>query len=284
MAYDPVRRVTVLFGGLSRNANNTVTYRNDTWTFNGTTWSQVASPTTPPGREGHTLVYDPVRGGVLLIEGSDGALQDFRDVWLFNGSTWTLIVGWAVAPTPNTRGSGAFAYDPVRSEVVLTGGFSQGTTLNDTWVLPSSASAWSSKPVSGPGGRYGATLSWFPPLAASVLVGGETASGGAYVETSFWNGTSWSSTLAVSAGRRSEHCAVTDTVRNRVIVFGGTDPLTGTNRDDTVEYDGATWTTKNLTVKPSARAYASMAWDSVRGRAVLFGGPNLPAETWEYGP
>ena len=45
MAYDPVSGKIIMFGGFDG-----VGYLNDTWTFDGVTWTQVATNTPPPAR------------------------------------------------------------------------------------------------------------------------------------------------------------------------------------------------------------------------------------------
>src|SRR3984957_14455942 len=45
MAYDPVSKKTVLFGGFDGSR-----YLSETWTFNGTTWSRQKTPIAPSPR------------------------------------------------------------------------------------------------------------------------------------------------------------------------------------------------------------------------------------------
>src|SRR5712664_1416793 len=79
MAYDTVRRRSVLFGG-----NDSVNYLADTWEFDGSTWTQlqVASPT---GRYLAPMVFDSARGVAVLTGGTGfGGIQ--TDTWEWNGS------------------------------------------------------------------------------------------------------------------------------------------------------------------------------------------------------
>jgi hypothetical protein len=84
MAYDPARKVTVLFGGQDYDSKNL----DDTWEWDGTTWSQ-AGVTPPPRRYGHAMAYDPLSKGVLLYGGYDTSY--FQDTWLYSDSKWTLV-------------------------------------------------------------------------------------------------------------------------------------------------------------------------------------------------
>lgn len=122
MAEDPVRGRIVLFGG--RGGSDL----NDTWEWDGTSWSELTTASAPSPREGMRMAFDPVKRTVLLFGGLDGALQGLSDTWSWDGSAWTQLD--VSGPTP--RGHHAMAGDPVRGKVVLFGGSVQ-TNFGDTW-------------------------------------------------------------------------------------------------------------------------------------------------------
>ena len=62
MAYDSARSVTVLFGGSPNPILPPVA--NDTWEWNGTTWTQVATATAPSEAVYSSMCYDSQRGVV----------------------------------------------------------------------------------------------------------------------------------------------------------------------------------------------------------------------------
>ena len=73
----------------------------------------------------------------------------------------------------------------------------------------------------------------------------------------------------------------------------GTGPITGPITSqvpftDTWEWDRSQWVQVATTgTKPTLRRQHAMAYDSNRGRVVMFGGANGQArnsQTWEYGP
>jgi hypothetical protein len=85
-----------------------------------------------------------------------------------------------------------------------------------------------------------------------------------------------------------------DSLRNKVVLFGGNRVLFGRSPgenmflNDTWEWNGKRWT-QIMVVGPSARAEAAAAFDSRRGRVVLFGGHDRTGEsgnrfgdTWEW--
>ncbi|MEZ4365050.1 MAG: hypothetical protein R2939_02040 [Kofleriaceae bacterium] len=85
----------ILFGGYDGGA-----LRDDTWRWDGTTWTEVSAATAPSGRGRHAMAYDPVRDRVVLFGGDPiygspniGALAD---TWLWDGAAWTEVTGGAV--------------------------------------------------------------------------------------------------------------------------------------------------------------------------------------------
>ena len=83
---------------------------------------------------------------------------------------------------------------------------------------------------------------------------------------------------------RVDHAMVYDTVRQRVVLFGGLTP-DGVS-DQTWEFDGDTWEQRFPPHSPPARDSAQLAYDPNRRRVVLFGGEDPSkvalADTWEY--
>jgi hypothetical protein len=79
---------------------------------------------------------------------------------------------------------------------------------------------------------------------------------------------------------------VWDSTRQRVVLFGGITNLAGTNfaPAETWTFDGANWQ-RVATIGPSPRRNHCMAFDSARGKVVLFGGSSpsqLLRDTWEW--
>ena len=133
VAYDPVRRKAVIFGGYTGNQE-----MGDTWEFNGTTLSSV-SGIGPQARWGHAMAYDAGRGVVVLYGGRHG--PQLADMWDWNGSSWQL--------TPNAAGPGPRAfhdleYDVARSRLVLLGNDGVGSSQIWEWQT----SGWTQAPVS----------------------------------------------------------------------------------------------------------------------------------------
>jgi N-acetylneuraminic acid mutarotase len=78
----------VLFGG-RREGNPTWNYLNDTWGWDGSTWTELAPALSPPPR-----IYGAVgalNGTLVLFGGFGGA--ELGDTWVWTGSTWMQELG-----------------------------------------------------------------------------------------------------------------------------------------------------------------------------------------------
>jgi hypothetical protein len=80
---------------------------------------------------------------------------------------------------------------------------------------------------------------------------------------------------------------VYDSVRGKVVMFGGYYWSNGhVFYDETWEYDGVNWTQVATVSNPDGRNGHKMAYDSVRGKVVMFGGFDSSYsylnDTWEY--
>jgi len=79
-------------------------------------------------------------------------------------------------------------------------------------------------------------------------------------------------------------CATYDAARGRILVFGGNPVSTDAGTSETWEWDGRAWRQVPLVgARPPARYKCGLAFDSVRQRAVLFGGTSFDPldDTWE---
>jgi hypothetical protein len=77
MAYNSDRQRVVLFGGASKD-NPLLT---ETWEWDGSTWSQLHTATSPPGRQDTAMSYDMARKRMVLYGGS-GSILDVQRTWL----------------------------------------------------------------------------------------------------------------------------------------------------------------------------------------------------------
>ncbi|MCK5688038.1 hypothetical protein KAI87_02150 [Myxococcota bacterium] len=84
LAYDSAHGVVVLFGGYDGG------YRQDTWEWNGESWTNVTpTATKPSARFGHAMTYDSTRGVVVLFGGE-------YNFGKYPENTWE----WKITPEP----------------------------------------------------------------------------------------------------------------------------------------------------------------------------------------
>lgn len=124
----------VLFGGAGTNS----LFR-DTWTFNGTSWTQNSPATSPPARSQACMTYATTGGLYVLFGGQNGA-QYLNDTWVYNGTTWTQVSGNG----PAGRVGAEMAFDATSGKVIMFGGNSAGTNYpsNETWSFDAVGLTW----------------------------------------------------------------------------------------------------------------------------------------------
>jgi len=117
-----------------------------------------------------------------------------------------------------------------------------------------------------------------------VMYGGLSATPSqALADTWTYNGT-WVATAA-TAPPRWGHRIVSDPSNNVLVTFGGRSPTINSLSNETLEWNGSSWSPVVTANAPSPRFLYGMCYDSARGVVVLFGGRNLSGpnnETWEF--
>jgi len=281
MAYDAARDVVVLFGGCLPGMMGSCVDLADTWEFDGTTWAEVSTPTSPAARSAHAMAYDSARGVVVLFGGEGRG--DVADTWEYEGTAWTKTVAPA---SPFSRYNHAMAYDAAREVVVLFGGYHE-RELEDTWEFD--GRSWVEVATGNrPSARHNHAMAYDAARRVVVLFSGEqgTYEGDlAPADTWEYDGTTWTEVSLGSPPARLGHAMAYDAARGVVVLFGGGGGRSAP-RADTWEFDGTTWTEIAAPTSPGARFHHTMAYDSARGVVVLFGGYadawTILTDTWEY--
>jgi hypothetical protein len=118
----------VLFGGRPPSFSS-VPPLNETWEWDGSSWSQKSPATSPPPRYGHFMAE--AQGKLVLFGGSVSPSSQLSDTWEWDGTTWTQRFP-STSPSARTYGS----IGTVGSHAILFGGLdstSNGVALGDTW-------------------------------------------------------------------------------------------------------------------------------------------------------
>jgi hypothetical protein len=244
-------------------------------------WAQLTPSGTPPStRGGHSAIYDPVRDRMVVFGGyGSGYLNDVWVLSLAGTPVWTQLT--PSGTPPGARDAHSAIYDPVRDRMVVFGGSSSGSGLNDVWALSLAGTpAWTQLTPSGtpPGGRWGHGAIYDPVRDRMVVFGGY---GSGYLND-VWAlslaGTPAWTQLAPSGtppNARRYHSAIYDPVRDRMVVFGGYGG-SNSNRNDVWALSLAgtpAWTQLTASgTPPGARYGHSATYDPVNDRMVVFGG------------
>ena len=278
MAFDGAQRELLLFGG--RGNDLFTPYLPETWTLQSGGWVETATPAGVPPRWMHSMVYDRARQVTVLY----GGYWVWGDVWEFDGRGWTR--GPDPPPVVDWRYGVGMAYDPGLAKTVIFGGSNDSCCIyfNDTWLYDGT---WSSGPVAPAGldPREGAPLVYDESRDVLVLFGGWDDRGQARNDTWELVGSNWVRGPAAPPGltKRTYPSMAYDVARQRTVLFGGQGTLWYPDKNDTWYYDGWGWTPGPSAPDRLTPRWSAMAYDSRRGRTVLFGGTLLTADTWELG-
>ncbi len=126
MTYDAATGNVVLFGGLPGTSYMCETCMNDTWAWNGSTWTELNLTNSPPARFAATMAYDAATQNVVLF-GGEGDLT----VGLLN-DTWTLGTAY-VCP------AGVATPSPCSQSATIAFSVDAGTTIGSVNVLTEGA-------------------------------------------------------------------------------------------------------------------------------------------------
>jgi Galactose oxidase, central domain len=119
VVYDPVQKKTVMYGGFDN-----VNYRNDTWTWDGTTFTEIKKDKAD-ARSNAAMWFDPTTKKIMLYGGigrpqPENTIRRYSDMWSFDpNSGWTQMKDVA---TPGERYDARVLVDPRTNKVMLYGG------------------------------------------------------------------------------------------------------------------------------------------------------------------
>jgi len=272
MAYDPVSRKIILFGGFDYSS-----YLSETWTFDGTTWKKLNTPIAPSGRAAANMAFDKVSKKLVLFGGYDGA-HYLNETWLFDGSTMQWAQVHPLASPHGSTGPAVFT-DPRFGSVTTFGGFDGRFYGIQTWRWRNGN--WHNlRPVDFPTGR-GAMVSAYDPVRNNVVVFAGLADINPY-NTWTWDGTNWTRQLpSEQPPYRYFGGATFDPRFDAVICFGG--GLSGADLSDTWAWTGSDWIQMSTDALIPARESFGIAYDEAIGKTVVFGGQlgsKLLRDTW----
>jgi galactose oxidase-like protein len=228
MAYDSERKRMVLFGGQPFPLP-------ETWEWDGGAWTQVADK-GPAVRSSHSMAFDRARKEVVLYGGYSpaGALAD---TWAWDGADWTQKDDDA----PGARFGHAMAFDAKRARVAMFGGGAMHahavvqtdfaghsfrttesvmTPFGDTWEWD--GAKWTGAADTGPDPRWGHIMAY--DGEATLLFGGtkgDNFPSDLFGDTWAWDGIHWTQVQDIGPDALAYPAMGYDSVRGRVVLFGG---------------------------------------------------------------
>lgn len=254
--YDSLRARTI---GVVQTSNG-----RQTWSFDGSTWSQVATTAQPQGQYGVTLTYDPTRDRVVAWAGTS---PSSADVWEFDGSDWSRIT--VTLPVPRfSLSHPSIVYDPDSDSCVVF------QAIFDSGLWHWDGVNWTRD--AGPSFSGGAPKMVHDPVAHRLLlVGGRSGDPTLHEWSTVTN--RW---LPLSSGgpETSGHGVWFDPTRNVLGIVGGR--AVGTEVDSSIwEWDGTDWSRRSYGA-PGARQEPLLAYDPARDRTFLCGEEFSTFDLW----
>jgi len=127
MAYDETRQVIMLFGGQTTGSSRQSTPLNDTWIWDGKTWTELHPTTRPPAESGNpiSMAFDATHQNMVLID---------QGTWIFDGKNWAKLYP---DPSPQFLTRGSLGYDKAHKQMVYVSGDGDAIpaeTTAVTWI------------------------------------------------------------------------------------------------------------------------------------------------------
>ncbi len=288
MAYDSVRGKTVLFGGYQ--------YNNETWEWNGISWKKMIPDDpegdgNPLGRNGHAMIFDQSRSVVVLYGGHTSNGIYSGDTWEWNGISWKNIA--VIDPENDGYPSGKYrpslAYDPFKQRSFLWGGI-ESFPKGGLWEW--NGLSWKRNDnvdIYGDGEPSNRTLTamvFDSNRSVFVLFGGKQTH--PLNDTWEWDGKDWKEIFPIDnegdgnpSNRFDLHMAY-DSIRSKVVLFGGSDGGDTGPLNDTWEYNGLSWEMKTPTDiegDGDPQDVLSMTYNAKNGKIVLL---DKDCNIWEW--
>ena len=264
----------------------------------GLTWEQLLpNGAIPPPRKHHSLVLRNSEAGArLYLFGGRNNTGDLSDLWMYDvgAATWTALA----TSGPAARHGHNAVWDTVNDRLLVFGGQQGSSFFNHTWQYTPDDDRWAELAPEGvlPAPRYGAGGAYSPPVAedtispllpSTFIITHGFTSNGRFDDTWAFDVTTdtWSD-VSPADERPVERClmrATWDTLRNRLVMFGGQttdDPFLD---DLWTLSSGRGWTTVLREPRPTGRTFYSFVYDAQREQVVLFGGNTATGasdETW----
>jgi hypothetical protein len=252
----------------------------------------AASASRPPAAEDCTAIVDTVANRLVLYGGKGDSNKDLAEVWTLDLERFAWKKVESAGPAPPTSEDHVAIFDPVGYRMIIHGG-EDGLTSNKTWSLDLKSFRWRDLTDSTSPGREDHTAIYDDHAKRMVIFGGRNNTGTIdYVNESDLPALDldprsrtfekWVEvkTGDVRAPGRSDHTAIYDPIKNRMVIFGGWDKAKHEYLDDTWAFyfadapdSAGRW--KKIKTKdshPPGRRHVVGVYDAQRNWFVVCGG------------
>jgi hypothetical protein len=261
MAFDPVARDVVLFGGY-----DDTSYLNDTWTWDGSTWTRQVPSASPSPRAGAGIAFDRTTRQLVMFGGFSGSGY-LGDTWTWDGSTSSWTRRTTTTRPPKVSGPMLFT-DPLNGHVDMFGGFDGMLFQATTWQW--TGSDWMNLHPASSATARGAAIAQLDLANGTVVMFSGIADLNAY-DTWTWDGVTWTrQSPAHQPPSRFYSSSAYEPTLQGVVIFGGGSPFG--DLQDTWEWNGSDWIQLAAGMAPAKRESQAMAYVPSIRRIVLFGG------------
>ena len=246
----------------------------------------------PPAAEDCTAVVDSAANRLILYGGKGDDNRDLAEVWTLDLGRFVWSKPTIPGPAPPESEDHVAILDPIGHRMIIHGG-ENGLTSNKLWSLDLKTFRWRDMTDTTSPGREDHTAIYDSRGKRMVIFGGRNNTGTIdYVNE--WrlsaldldpHSPSFEKWTELGCGDlhapgRSDHAAVFDAIKNRMVIFGGWDKVAHTFMNDTWAYyfadspdSAGRW--KKIKAKeshPPMRRHVTGAFDAGHNWFVCFGG------------
>jgi hypothetical protein len=134
MGYDPGIKKIILYGGHIVSEEMMKNF-DDTWQWDGKTWTEIQTSQSPGQRTNSGFVYHTSLKQLMLFGGGGKPNEVMNDLWIFTNNEWRK----SPIESDISRSAFSWAFYSKDNQVILMGGIDKPGEKqnNDTWVLDS---------------------------------------------------------------------------------------------------------------------------------------------------
>lgn len=239
MAFDKRSQKIVMFGGFNGGQTGSA-FLHDTWLWDGatSTWTEVKMKTSPPRGTGAVMFPDPASGDAVMFGGYNPTqkVPNLNKTWHWTGQAWQRL---HPATSAYGRGWAIATFDPIRKNVVLTGGNGDTIRTDNTWTWDGKNWAQQS-PSTQVQALVSAGIAFDPEMKSTIVFGGfGEGSNQNMNQTWSWDGSNWVQLSPKKSPSVRDGLAMAyDPATHEVVMFGGEVRFQGKLLGDTWKWTG----------------------------------------------